>query len=47
MKNRIKKAMAELGIEKKDMYTAKELDAIAKTAKVSMFDVMYFLRDGK
>ena len=47
MKDRIKKAMAELGIEKKAIYTSKELDSIARVAKCDAFRVMYFLRYGK
>lgn len=46
-KERIKKAIESLKTEKKDMYTIKELETIAKAAKVELFDVMYFLRYGK
>lgn len=42
--NSIKYAIKKLGIEKKSMYTAKELEEIAKTAECTMFEVMYYLR---
>jgi len=44
MNKRIKEAIEKLQIAKKDMYTAKELEDISKTAKCSMLDVMYYLR---
>ena len=46
-KERIKKAIESLKTEKKDMYTIKELETIARAAKVELLDVMYFLRYGK
>jgi hypothetical protein len=46
-KERIKKAIELLKTEKKDMYEIKEMETIARAAKVELFDVMYFLRYGK
>ena len=44
MKTKVLKAMMRLGISKKTVYTAKELDAIANEAMVDMFTVMWVLR---
>lgn len=43
----IKNAMMECGINHKGMYSAKELDEIAKVAKCNTFYVMMYLRYGK
>ncbi|MBQ9613784.1 MAG: hypothetical protein IJV14_14540 [Lachnospiraceae bacterium] len=46
-KKRIADAIKDLGITRKDMYTAKELNDIAKEAKCNVLDVMHYLRYGK
>ena len=45
--NEIRQAMRRLAVERKSTYTAKELNDIAKEAKLDMIDVMCFLKYGK
>ena len=45
MKNRIKKALAEMGIEEKKIFTIGELEEIASRAKCPMYEVMKYLRN--
>ncbi len=44
MTKRIEKAVKELHMENQQMFTMRELQAIAKLAKASTVDVMYYLR---
>lgn len=44
---RVEEVMKDLAIEKKDMYTVKELETIAKTIGVDMLYVMMYLSYGK
>lgn len=44
---RIKEAMKQLGLLKADTFSIKELDDIARLAKVQRIDVMFFARYGK
>lgn len=46
-KKRIADAIKDLGITRKDMYTAKELNDIAKEAQCTLLEVMHYLRYGK
>lgn len=44
---KVEQVMKDLAIEKKDMYTVKELETIAKTIGVDMLYVMMYLETGK
>lgn len=43
-KERIQNAISALGIERKSIYSVKEINQIVKESKCSMYEVMYFLR---
>lgn len=44
MNKKIAEAIETLGIEKKNIYTMGEMDAICKEARCSLREVMYYLR---
>ena len=44
LQNRIKTAIHELKIDKKIMYSVKELEMISRAAKCEMLDTMLYLR---
>jgi hypothetical protein len=44
---KVEETMQSLKIEKKDMYSVKELNLISKTVGVDMLYVMMYLRTGK
>lgn len=44
LQNRIKTAMHDLKIDKKDIYTVKEMETISRVANCKMMDTMLFLR---
>lgn len=44
MNARIKKAVSEMGLAGKEVYTIKEMEAIAEQAGCQLIDVMWWLR---
>lgn len=44
MNKKIKKAVSEMGLAGKEVYTIKEMEAIAEQAGCQLIDVMWWLR---